>query len=68
MTTVVLEARDLWKSYRGGDGSLLPVLSGVDLRVAQGEMVAIVGRERRGQEHAAARPGRARPSQPRATW
>ena len=43
MTTVVLEGRELWKSYRGGDGSLLPVLSGVDLQVAQGEMVAVVG-------------------------
>ena len=43
MTTMVLEAHELWKSYRGGDGSLLPVLSGVELRVAQGEMVAVVG-------------------------
>jgi lipoprotein-releasing system ATP-binding protein len=43
MTTVILEAHELWKSYRGGDGSLLPVLSGVDLRVVQGEMVAVVG-------------------------
>lgn len=39
----VLEAHDLWKSYRGGDGALLPVLSGVNLTVAPGEMVAIVG-------------------------
>jgi lipoprotein-releasing system ATP-binding protein len=39
----VLEAYDLWKSYRGGDGALLSVLSGVDLAVAPGEMVAIVG-------------------------
>ncbi len=39
----VLEAHDLWKSFRGGDGALLPVLSGVDLTVAPGEMVAIVG-------------------------
>ena len=43
MTTMVLEAHELWKSYRSGDGSLLPVLSGVDLRVSQGEMVAVVG-------------------------
>jgi lipoprotein-releasing system ATP-binding protein len=40
---MVLEARDVWKSYRGGDGALLPVLSGVTLTVSQGEMVAIVG-------------------------
>lgn len=39
----VLEARDLWKTYRGGDGGLLPILSGVDLSVNRGEMVAIVG-------------------------
>jgi lipoprotein-releasing system ATP-binding protein len=39
----VLEAHDLWKSFRGGDGSLLPVLSGVSLNVAPGEMVAVVG-------------------------
>jgi lipoprotein-releasing system ATP-binding protein len=39
----VLEAHDVWKSYRGGDGALLPVLSGVNLTVAPGEMVAIVG-------------------------
>jgi lipoprotein-releasing system ATP-binding protein len=40
---MVLEARDVWKSYRGGDGAVLPVLSGVTLTVSQGEMVAIVG-------------------------
>ncbi len=39
----VLEARDLWKSYRGGDGGLLPILSGVDISVTRGEMIAIVG-------------------------
>ena len=39
----VLEARDIVKSFRGGDGSLLHVLNGVDLVVARGEMVAIVG-------------------------
>jgi len=39
----VLEAHDLWKAYRGGDGSQLPILSGVDLTVQRGEMVAIVG-------------------------
>jgi lipoprotein-releasing system ATP-binding protein len=39
----VLEAHDLAKSYRGGDGGLVHVLSGVSLEVARGEMVAIVG-------------------------
>lgn len=41
--TPVLEARDLVKSYRGGDGGLISVLDGVNLVVARGEMVAIVG-------------------------
>ncbi len=39
----VLEAHDIWKSYRGGDGAMLSVLSGVNLSVAPGEMVAVVG-------------------------
>ena len=39
----VLEARDLAKSYRGGDGGLVHVLSSVNLDVARGEMVAVVG-------------------------
>jgi lipoprotein-releasing system ATP-binding protein len=40
---MVLEARGLVKTYRGGDGGLITVLAGVDLAVARGEMVAIVG-------------------------
>ena len=40
---VVLEARGLTKSYRGGDGTTLPILDGLDIEVARGEMVAIVG-------------------------
>lgn len=39
----VLEARDLVKTYRGGDGTSITVLNGVHLTVARGEMVAIVG-------------------------
>lgn len=39
----VLEATDLAKSYRGGDGGLIAVLDGANLTVARGEMVAIVG-------------------------
>ena len=39
----VLEAHDLAKSYRGGDGGLVHVLSGVNLSIARGEMVAVVG-------------------------
>ncbi len=40
---VVLEARGLRKSYLGGDGTLIDVLSGVDLLVSQGEFVAVMG-------------------------
>jgi lipoprotein-releasing system ATP-binding protein len=39
----VLEATDLVKEYRGGDGGVIRVLDGVSLSVARGEMVAIVG-------------------------
>ena len=39
----ILEAQDLTKTYVGGDGGLLTVLDGVNLQVARGEMVAIVG-------------------------
>ena len=41
--TAVIEARGLRKTYRGGDGSLIEVLSGVDLSVSRGEFVAIMG-------------------------
>src|SRR5688500_5125916 len=39
----VLQAHDLHKSYTGGDGGTINVLSGVDLSVSPREMVAIVG-------------------------
>jgi lipoprotein-releasing system ATP-binding protein len=39
----VLIARDLVKSFRGGDGGVVPVLNGVNLSVSRGEMIAIVG-------------------------
>jgi|SRR5688500_16845510 len=39
----VLEAHDIAKSYRGGDGSTLHILNGVNLTVRRGEMIAIVG-------------------------
>lgn len=39
----VLEATDLAKTYRGGDGGLIAVLDGASLAVSRGEMVAIVG-------------------------
>ena len=50
MTTVpavpadmLLEARGVVKTFLGGDGGAIRVLGGVDLTVAPGEMVAIVG-------------------------
>ena len=39
----VLEASELTKNYRGGDGGVIAVLDGANLSVARGEMVAIVG-------------------------
>jgi lipoprotein-releasing system ATP-binding protein len=39
----VLEARGLSKTYVGGDGGTIVVLDAIDLRVARGEMVAIIG-------------------------
>jgi lipoprotein-releasing system ATP-binding protein len=40
---IVLEAMDLAKVYRGGDGGLITVLDGVTLQVPRGEMTAVVG-------------------------
>lgn len=42
-STPVLEATGVAKQYRGGDGNPIQVLSGVDLTVMPGEMVAVVG-------------------------
>jgi lipoprotein-releasing system ATP-binding protein len=41
--SAILEAVGLRKVYRGGDGSPIEVLGGVDLAVSRGEFVAIVG-------------------------
>ena len=41
--TAILEARALRKTYRGGDNELVEVLNHVDLSVARGEVVAVVG-------------------------
>ena len=41
--SAVLEARQLTKTYVGGDGSPIEVLRGVNLQVEPGEFVAIVG-------------------------
>lgn len=39
----IIEARELRKSYLGGDGNELTILDGVEISVAPGEAVAIVG-------------------------
>ncbi|MEX2181118.1 MAG: ABC transporter ATP-binding protein [Gemmatimonadaceae bacterium] len=39
----VLEAVGVVKGYRGGDGGQIRVLEGVDLTLAAGEMVAVIG-------------------------
>jgi lipoprotein-releasing system ATP-binding protein len=39
----VLEAHEIAKSYRSGDGSTLTILNGANLTVKRGEMIAIVG-------------------------
>lgn len=40
---IVLEAVDLAKEYRGGDGGIITVLNDVSLQVPRGQMTAIVG-------------------------
>lgn len=40
--TVVLELRNVKKTYRSGDEALLPVLQGANLRLHAGEIVALV--------------------------
>lgn len=40
--TVVLELRDVKKTYRSGDEAVLPVLQGANLRLHAGEIVALV--------------------------
>jgi lipoprotein-releasing system ATP-binding protein len=40
--SMILEARDLWKSYKGPNGPV-DVLRGVNLGVARGEVVALLG-------------------------
>lgn len=42
-SAALLDARGVVKTFRGGDGGEVRVLEGVDLMVAGGEMVAVVG-------------------------
>ncbi len=41
--SAILQASGLRKTYRGGDGSLLEILSNLDLSVFRSEVVAVVG-------------------------
>ena len=41
--SAILEAQGLRKVYRGGDGTPIDVLTGVDLEVRRGEFVAVMG-------------------------
>jgi lipoprotein-releasing system ATP-binding protein len=41
--TAILEARGVRKTYQGGDNQPVEVLTGVDLSVGRGEIVAVVG-------------------------
>ena len=45
----VIACRDLHKTYIGGDGGELHILRGVDLVVAPGESVAIIGKSGAGK-------------------
>ena len=43
ITNAIVEARDLRKTYQLGKRAAVPALRGVDVSIAQGEMVAIMG-------------------------
>ena len=43
MARVLLELRDIKKSYENGSAKKVEVLHGINLKICQGEFVAIVG-------------------------
>ncbi|HEX8246223.1 MAG TPA: ATP-binding cassette domain-containing protein, partial [Longimicrobium sp.] len=46
---IAVSARGVRKEYVGGDGRTLTVLAGVDLDVARGEAVSVIGRSGSGK-------------------
>ncbi|HEY8049064.1 MAG TPA: nitrate/sulfonate/bicarbonate ABC transporter ATP-binding protein [Ramlibacter sp.] len=43
MAEAIIELKSVQKSFRGADGHARPVLEGVDFRLAEGEIVALLG-------------------------
>ena len=46
---IILEAKDVWKGYEGKDGIYRWVLSGINLEVARGDFIAVLGGENTGR-------------------
>ena len=49
MSQAIIELQSVQKSFRSADGSARPVLEGVDFRLAEGEIVALLGQSGSGK-------------------
>jgi NitT/TauT family transport system ATP-binding protein len=49
MSQAIIELKSVRKSFRSADGSARPVLEGVDFRLAEGEIVALLGQSGSGK-------------------
>ena len=58
MAEAIVELEGVGKSFRSADGSARAVLEGVDFRLADGEIVALLGQSGLGQVDPAAHHGR----------